>query len=138
MLKTLSEASIVESLYKKLASAGFTVYKNYRVLGYEIDVLALENWSSRPIIHVFEVKTRVKPRLIKQLYRRIPFSDYIYVVIPYTLLTHVYRKIERVFGIVIYYNDDFYIVKQPEFLNNGKNVCKIAIEFSGPSSCSLM
>jgi hypothetical protein len=138
MLKTLSEASIVESLYKKLASVGFTVYKNYRVLEYEIDVLALENGGSRSIIHVFEVKTRVKPRLIKQLYRRIPFSDYIYVVIPYNLLAHVYRKIERMFGIVIYYNDDFYIVKQPEFLNNGKNVCKIAIEFSEPSSCSLM
>jgi hypothetical protein len=138
MLKTFSEASIVDLLYKKLTSVGLAVCKNCKVLGYEIDVLVFENDGSRPIIHVFEVKTRVKPRLIRQLYRRIPFSDYIYVVVPYNLLTSIYRKIDRMFGIVVYYNDDFYVVKPSEFLNNGRNVYKLMMKTSELSFCNMM
>ena len=138
MLKNFSEASIVDLLYRKLASTGFTVYKNCKVLNYEIDVLAFENGSSRPLVHIFEVKTRVKSKLIKQLYKRILFSDYIYVVVPYNLITNVYKKINHMFGIVVYYNDDFYVAKPPIFLNNGKNMHDLIARTLQSNYCNTM
>jgi hypothetical protein len=115
----LSEQSIVDALYQKLSSLGLKVYKNVVLPCCEVDVIAVEGSAPRPLVYVFEVKTRVKPKLVKQVFKRFLFSDYVYVVVPYKIVAHLYSKVDGSVGIVVYYNGDFYIYRFAKLLGNG-------------------
>ncbi len=73
----------------------------------------------RPLIHIFEVKVRAKPKIVDQIEKRLGLADYLYVVVPYRLYPWILRKISNIIGVVIYKNDDLFIFKTPIFIGNG-------------------
>lgn len=121
----ISEDAIVRKLVDKLRCVGFDVFNNIRVGEVEIDVLALEHQDERPLVHVYEVKSRPKPKLVKQIAKRMDMADYIYVVVPLSLYPWVIKKLEPGIGLILYVNDDLYVFQKAEFLGRGMRVAKV-------------
>ncbi len=86
----------------ELSSVGFTVLRNVFILGFEIDVIALDTPPrGRPVVYVVEVKRRVKSKLIKQLRKRAPYADYVYAAVPHALARQALRRIPTPFGVLL-------------------------------------
>jgi len=113
---------IVQKLVERLESAGFDVYSYVWVNGLEIDVLALEHGFDRSYVYIYEVKSRAKPKLVKQVYNRIGLADYIYVVVPARLYPWVIKRLEPSIGVVFYLSGDLFIFRQAGFIGNGARV----------------
>lgn len=116
-----TESIIIEHLTKKLLALGYNVYNNFRYMGLEFDVLAVEHSKEfqRPLIHIFEVKVRAKPKIIDQIEKRLELADYLYVVVPYKLYPWILKKINSSIGVIIYKNSELFIFKAPIFIGNG-------------------
>ncbi|MEM0006121.1 MAG: hypothetical protein QXJ56_03360 [Ignisphaera sp.] len=116
-----SESVIIERLTKKLLALGYDVYSNFKYMGLEFDVMAIEPSKElqRPLVHIFEVKVRAKSRIIDQIEKRLELADYLYVVVPYRLYPWILKKINNLVGVVIYKNDELFVFKTPIFIGNG-------------------
>ncbi|MCS7111147.1 MAG: hypothetical protein N3D82_00320 [Ignisphaera sp.] len=119
-----SETLIVEKLAKKLLVLGYDVYSNFRFMGLEFDVMAVELSKEfwRPLVHIFEVKVRAKPKIVDQIEKRLGMADYLYIVVPYGLYPWILRKINNLTGVIIYKDDDLYVFKTPVFIGNGYRI----------------
>ncbi len=121
----LNEEVIARLFIDKLCGLGYKIYGNIRLDGIEIDVLAVEPAIDRPLIHVYEIKTRPKIMLIDQLSKRIHIADYLYVVVPVTLYPWIVKKVGGPIGVVMYTGNDFHIIKKADFLGNGVHVIEL-------------
>jgi len=138
-----SERELVEVVYWKLASAGLRVLKNIFVLGFEVDIIALDVRSSeRPTVYVVEVKRKVKSKLIKQLRKRMPYADYVYAAVPLAAALRALRRIPAPFGVMLIdlgSSMGVYVVREASYLGNGvemlnalKNLYRVSMRGSRP------
>ena len=116
-----SEAELINIVAKRLALAGFLVMKNVIVDNTEIDVIALEVVSKdyRPLVYVIEVKRRPKPKVYKQLEKRLRLADYIYIAIPYFYYLWALKKIDQRIGIMVLLENELYVVRYAKYIGNG-------------------
>lgn len=103
---------------------GSNVYRSVRVGGLEIDVLLFEPGEGRPHVHIYEVKARAKPELVRQVEERMAISDYMYIVVPYRLYPWALRRVRDEVGVIVYL-DDFYVMRRAKNLGNGVNMLRL-------------
>jgi len=116
------EDIIIQRLAEKLRNVGFEVYTHVVLDGLEIDVVAFEYQKSRPLVYIYEVKSRAKSRLLKQISRRVDLADYLYVVVSLNLYPWVLKKLEPFVGLILYIDKDLYIVRKADFLGRGEKL----------------
>ncbi len=123
-VELLSEAVLIDVVVSKMANCGFRVYKNIVVNGVEIDVLGLEYLESspRPLVYVVEVKSRPKPKTYKQLMKRMMFTDYLYIAIPYQYYTWALTRLDREIGIMVILDSDVRILRFAKYLGRGSKI----------------
>jgi len=125
LLSKVSEDVIIQRLVEKLRGVGFEVYTHVVLDGMELDVVAFEYQRRRPVVYVYEVKSRAKSKLLKQISRRADLVDYLYVVVPLNLYPWVLKKLESFVGLVLYMNSDIYIVRKACFLGRGERLLQL-------------
>lgn len=118
----VDERIIIQRLAGKLKELGYYVYTNIFVKGLELDIMAVEKGSSaRPLVYVYEIKTRSKPKFIEQITKRMEVADYVYAVTPYTLYPWIVKKLDHRIGLIVYMNNELHILRNAKFLGNGVN-----------------
>lgn len=123
------EDTIIQRLADKLRNVGFEVYTHVFLRGLEIDVLALEPQKSRPLVYIYEVKSKPKPKLLKQISRRVDIADYLYVVVLPNLYPWILKKLEPFVGLILYVDNDLYVFRKADFLGKGVKVINMLKEY---------
>lgn len=119
------EDVIVQRLADKLRGVGFEVFTHVFLNDLELDVVALEHQRGRSLAYVYEVKVKPRPKLLKQISKRIELADYLYVVVSPNLYPWVLKKVEPFVGLILFINDDLYVFRKACFLGKGEKLVKI-------------
>lgn len=96
------------------------IHSNVLVENLELDLIAVENASSRPLIYVIEVKSRPKHKLLYQLLSRVGISDYIYAALPIRHYSYLFEIPEPAGSLAVDIdNEVVYEIKRPTYIGNG-------------------
>ncbi|MEM4775448.1 MAG: hypothetical protein QXU65_03190 [Sulfolobales archaeon] len=102
------------------------VYSNVVVGELEIDLVALEDGGSRPLIYVVEVKSRPKQKLLHQLLKRVSLSDYVYAALPVRHYSYLLEVPEPLGSLAVDANHQVvYEIKKPTYIGNGWRLLEI-------------
>ncbi|MEM2007255.1 MAG: hypothetical protein QW154_06430 [Sulfolobales archaeon] len=102
------------------------VYTNVLVGKLELDLVALENNSDRPLIYVIEVKSRPKHKLLHQLLNRVGLSDYVYAALPVKHYSYLLEIPEPAGSLAVDANYQIiYEIKKPIYIGNGWKLLEI-------------
>jgi hypothetical protein len=114
------EEKLVSLLKGVLGQLGMEVYSNVLIDGVELDVVAIERARTRPIVHVVEVKSRPKSKLLYQILSRTRLSDYVYAALPARHYLYL-KELPEVAGFLVVdiERQTIYEVKKAKYVGNG-------------------
>lgn len=114
------EEKLISLLKEVLGQLGMEVYTNVFIGNIELDIVAIERASTRPIVHVVEVKTRPKSKLIYQILDRVKLSDYIYAALPAKHYPYL-NQLPEVAGLLIVdaERQAIYEIRKARYIGNG-------------------
>jgi len=113
------EERLVNTIANLFLLAGLPVMKHVSVDDFEIDILAIEPGSPRDSVVIVEVKRRPKPKLLKQVFKRLEYADYVYVGVPYTWYAWAYNKLPRSVGVIVVIDNEAAILRSATWVGNG-------------------
>lgn len=96
------------------------VYSNLFIDGTELDLVAIERVGTRPMVHVVEVKSRPKSKLIHQILSRIKLSDYVYAALPAKYYLYL-NQLPEVAGLLVVDVERraVYEIRKAKYVGNG-------------------
>lgn len=125
----IGEDLLIDACSRTLQNVAIYVGRNVVVNGLELDLISLIPEESGLTVHVFEAKSKPKFKLIKQLGSRHRLTDYLYVILPYTLYSWAMSFLPSYVGVVVVdANLIPHLVRLPKWLGNGERLLKIIIQ----------
>jgi len=123
----LSEDDLINAFIRFFNSIALYIGVHVRVHDFEVDALIIEPGVERPSVYMVEAKRKPKVKLIRQIRRRCEFSDYVYVVLPYTAYSWALKYIPTYVGIVIVDRGlNPHVIRLAKWLGNGEEILYLA------------
>lgn len=122
----MGEDLLIDACSRILENVAIYVGRNVVVNGLELDLISLIPEEFGLTVHVFEAKSKPKFKLIKQLGSRHRFTDYLYVILPYTLYSWAMSFLPSHVGIVVVDTNLIpHLVRLPKWLGNGEYLLRL-------------